>query len=156
MKLSSVLLAFSLLFASPPALAKETITIDQKFARERVIKVEVTPMGLVLDFGNSSISSVDISHMKEIIFRGLDGVLCNPQADCSEGPPPTKLLLRKIKPIDFKDQEPSPDGTYMLFVLTDSGIYRFLLMPMSTLPKYTKIEIEADFSNSVLPSPILQ
>ena len=120
----------------------DTITIDYNWATNRVIELDVTPMGVVLDFGNSPISAVDLSHLREIIFRGMDGVLCPPQAECPDGAPPTKLLLRKISPIPFENEKPSPDGTTMLYVSTASGIYRFQLQPVEKLNNYTKVNIE--------------
>ena len=158
MKLFSVLLACAVslpLIAPSTVLANETITVDQNFARERVVKLDVTPMGLVLDFGNSPISAVDLSHLREIIFRGMDGALCSAQAECPEGPRPTKLLLRKIPPIEFENEDPSPDRMAMLFVTTASGIYRFQLKPVEAQPQYTKINIETG-TNYAQPGVILQ
>ncbi len=56
-------------------MAKDTLTVPQEFALQRVIKVDVTLMGLVLDMG-SPISSVNLSHLNDVIFTGMDGVLC--------------------------------------------------------------------------------
>jgi len=137
-----------------PAMAKDTLTVPQEFALQRVIKVDVTPMGLVLDMG-SPISSVNLSHLNDVIFTGMDGVLCDAKTtECPDSSRPTKLLVRRIPPIQFKDQLPSKDGTRMLFVSTESGLYRFRLKPISESPDYTKVEIQPEFSTSVFPNPI--
>lgn len=147
------------LFA-PPAVAVDTITIPQEFAQQRVVNVKVTQMGLVLDLG-SPVKSVNLSHLSDVVFIGLDGVLCDTRAECSESQPPTKLLLRRIPPIQFKQQLASPDGSRMLFVSTGSGLYRFRIHTESTPPDYTLVIIQSDdpaslpgFAPSQVPSSI--
>jgi len=127
-----------------PAMAAETLKVPQEFALQREIKVDVTQMGVVLDLG-SPIDSVNLSHMSNVVFTGLDGVLCDAKAECPDAPRPTKLLLRKIPPIKFKDQLPSTDGTRMLFVATKAGVYRFRLKPLNASPKYTQVLIQSEF-----------
>lgn len=125
-------------------LAKETLKVDREFALARKIIIDVTPSGMVLDF-DSEIGSVDLSHLGQIIFRGINGKLCPVETNCStESAPPTMLLLRKIPSIDFPDQQPNADGTAMLFVNTTDGLYRFELIPTNKKPEYTKVEIIDD------------
>lgn len=150
MKYFIPLAVVSLVGLSSAALADDTYTVPQDFALQRVVELNVTPMGVVLDLG-SSISAVNISHMRDIVFTGLDGALCSVEVDCS-ATQPTALLLRKIPPIDFDDREPSPDGTAMLFVNTDSGLYRFQLTPVSSQPDYTKVQIEPSPPHPPFPS----
>jgi len=141
-------------FFLTPAFANDTITVPQDFARVRVVKLDVTPMGLVLDL-NSPINSVNLSHLRDIVFVGLDGALCDAQTDCpQDAQPPTQLLLRKIPPIPFKNQQPSPSGEAMLFVMTNQGLYRFQLKPVNKTPSYTEVEIAPDRQNSTFPGSI--
>lgn len=148
--------AVSLSFASPPsAQASDTIQVPQNYAKERVVKIDVTQMGLVLDLG-SPISSVDLSHMSDVIFRGLDGALCDKSAECPDTPPPTKLFLRRIPPIKFKHVLPSPDGTRMLFVNTSAGLYRFQIKPVTGAPKYTSVKVQPDFPTTAFPNAIMR
>jgi hypothetical protein len=156
MKLSTLAsFVISLAFFLPQSVkAGDTVTVPQDFARDRVLKLDVTPMGLVIDL-NSEISSVQISHMRNVVYRGIDGVLCDVRSDCPDGPRPTTLFLRKIAPINFKDEEPSPDGTSLLFVTTERGLYRFQLKPVRKTPDYTQIQIDPD-SPSVPPNPLLE
>jgi hypothetical protein len=103
----------------------------------------------------SPISSVNLSHMSDVVFTGMNGVLCDAKTtECPDSPRPTKLLVRKIPPIKFKDQLPSKDGTRMLFVSTESGLYRFQLKPISASPDYTQVLIEQEFPSSEFPNPI--
>ena len=148
MKITSALLGLTLAFPlMTPAIAQGTNTIDTinigyDWAINRVTELDVTSKGVVINFGNSPISAVDLIHLREITFRGMDGVLCPPQAECSDGSPPTKLLLKKIPPIPFENEKPSPDGTTMLYVSTASGIYRFRLRPVEKENSYTQVNIE--------------
>lgn len=137
----------------PSGIAGDTITVPQEFARQRVVEVEVTQMGLVLDLGGP-ITSVNLSHMSDVVFTGLDGVLCDAKAECSEAQPPTKLLLRRIPAIKFKQQLPSPDGTRLLFVSTASGVYRFGIKPKTTAPDYTLVVIQSGFPSTETPQRI--
>lgn len=130
------------------AVANETVQVPADYARQRVIKLDVTQMGLVLDLG-SPITSVNLSHMSNLVFTGLDGALCDATAACPDTQAPTKLLLRHIQPISFKGQLPSTDGTRMLFVSTQAGVYRFQLKPVSKTPAYTLVQIGSGF-----PAPI--
>ena len=123
--------------------AQETLKVDREFGLARKIVIDVTPSGIVLDF-DSEINSVDLSHLGEIVFYGLDGELCKVKTDCSTQAAPTMLLLRKIPFIKFPDQQANADGTAMLFVNTTSGLYRFELVPKKEKPKYTKVEIIDD------------
>ncbi len=125
-------------------MAADTLNVPQAFALQRVIKVDVTQLGLVLDVG-SPIDSVNLSHLSNVVFTGLDGVLCDAKTACPDAPRPTKLLVRKIPPIQFKDQLPSTDGTRMLFVSTKAGVYRFRLKPLSGSPDYTQVLIQSEF-----------
>ncbi len=143
MKLVSVLIActISLCGVSPLAVAGDIIKIDRSLAKEKTIQLEVTPMGLAIDLG-SPISAVNISHKSQIVFSGLDGVLCLSKANCGEQNPPTILFVRKIPKIDFKDEEAMANGTSLLFVDTESGMYRFEFKPVNKEPQYTKVEIQ--------------
>ncbi len=128
-------------FGSRSTTLAETLKVDREFAKERLIKVDVTQMGIVIDFG-STISSVNLSHMGQIVFQGFDGVLCKTPSQCPANSAPTMLLVRKIPTIEFTTQLPSVDGTSMLFVNTDSGVYRIEFNPVSKKPKYTLVEIK--------------
>jgi hypothetical protein len=131
------------------AFANETVFVRQNFALKRVVKADVTPLGVVLDI-NSPIASVNLSDMRNIVFLGIDGALCAPGANCPDGRAPTKLLLRKIAPIKFENQSISPDGTSMLVVVTSSGkLYRFQLKPVNKSPDYTQIVIESESPASI-------
>lgn len=155
--------ACSLLIAgglATPAVAQEsrdTIPVPQNYALERVIEVDVTPMGLVLDLG-APVKSATLSHMSDVVFVGLDGVLCDAKAECSEATRPTQLLLKQIPPISFKHQLPSSDGTRMFFVNTDSGLYRFQLKPSpkpsTAKAPYTKVEIQSGIPASTRQFPL--
>ena len=125
------------------ASAQETLKVDRVFGLARKIVIDVTPSGIALDF-NSEINSVNLSHLGEITFNGLDGELCKAESSCSAESAPTILLLRKIPHINFPDQQPNADGTAMLFVNTSSGLYRFELIPKNEKPEYTKVEIIND------------
>lgn len=118
----------------------ETLKVDRSFALERQIKVDVTQIGIIIDF-NSVVSSVNLSHLGQIVFQGFDGVLCKMPSQCPKDSAPTMLIVRKIPDIEFKTQLPSVDGTAMLFVNTDTGVYRLEFNPVSKKPKYTKVEI---------------
>ena len=142
-KLTYTLAAASVWLSSSNIVQAETLKVDRKFALEREIVVDVTQIGIVVDFG-STISSVNLSHMGQIIFQGFDGVLCKIPSQCPADSAPTMLLVRKIPDIEFKTQLPSVDGTAMLFVNTDSGVYRLEFKPVSKKPKYTKVEIKDD------------
>ncbi|WP_052056101.1 hypothetical protein [Myxosarcina sp. GI1] len=122
------------------SLASETIAVDREFALKREIEIDVTPSGIVLQF-NSPINAVNLSHLGEIVFQGVDGELCELSTSCTAETAPTMLLLKKIPKIDFPDLEPTTDGTAMLYVDTASGLYRFELTPKSQKPEYTKVEI---------------
>jgi len=137
------------------AMANETVQVPVDYARQRVVKLDVTQMGLVLDLG-SPITSVNLSHMNNIVFTGLDGALCDATSACPDTQAPTKLLLRHIQPIGFKGQLPSTDGTRMLFVSTQSGVYRFQLKPVSKTPAYTLVQIGSGFPAANIPGSILQ
>lgn len=139
--------------AATPVFAADTITVPQEFALQRVIEVDVTPMGLVIDLG-APVKSVNLSHLSDVVFVGLDGVLCDAKAECTEATRPTKLLLRRIPPITFKHQLPSSDGTRMLFVDTDSGLYRFQIKPSSATAPYTEVEIQSGFPASARQFPL--
>lgn len=119
----------------------ETLKVDRAFALEREIVVDVTQIGIVIDF-NSVVSSVNLSHLGQIVFQGFDGVLCKVPSQCPADSAPTMLIVRKIPDIEFKTQLPSVDGTAMLFVNTDTGVYRLEFNPVSKKPRYTKVEIE--------------
>lgn len=134
------LAAVSICLATASMAAAETLRVDREWALNRLIKVEVTQMGIVVDFG-SPISAVNLSHMGQIVFQGFDGILCKIPSQCPANSAPTMLLLRKIPPIDFKNQQPSVDGSALLFVNTRSGVYRIEFQPVSKKPKYTKVEI---------------
>ncbi|MGB5633854.1 MAG: hypothetical protein WBM86_13900 [Waterburya sp.] len=142
-KLTYTLAATSVWLSSGNIVKAETLKVDRKFALLREIVVDVTQIGIVVDFG-STISSVNLSHMGQIIFQGFDGVLCKIPSQCPANSAPTMLLVRKIPDIEFKTQLPSVDGTAMLFVNTDSGVYRLEFKPVSKKPKYTKVEIKDD------------
>ena len=142
-KLTYTLAAASVWLSSSNIVKAETLKVDRKFALLREIVVDVTQIGIVVDFG-STISSVNLSHMGQIIFQGFDGVLCKIPSQCPADSAPTMLLVRKIPDIEFKTQLPSVDGTAMLFVNTDSGVYRLEFKPVSKKPKYTKVEIKDD------------
>ncbi|MEO1669248.1 MAG: hypothetical protein AAFR77_00465 [Cyanobacteria bacterium J06631_2] len=141
-KLSISLTAAALFWSLPEAAkAETTLKVDRDFALERLIKVDVTQMGIVIDF-DSKISSVNLSHMGQIIFQGFDGVLCKSSSSCPPNSAPTMLIVRKIPDIEFKNQLPSVDGSALLFVNTTSGVYRVEFNPVSAKPKYTKVEIK--------------
>lgn len=125
-----------------PAIADDTVEVPQSYALKRVIEVEVTPMGLVLNL-NSPVTSANLSHMSDVVFTGLDGVLCVSTTQCTDAQAPTTLLLRRIPPLKFKNQLPSTDGTRMLFITTKEGLYRFRIKP-DTSPDYTLIEVHHD------------
>lgn len=137
----------------PETIGGDTVIIPQDFALKRVVDLEVTQMGLVLDLG-SPITSVNLSHMSNVVFTGLDGALCDHTANCPDTNPPTTLLLRRIPPIQFKNALPSPDGTRMLFVSTSSGLYRFRLKPVTGNPKHTSVQIQPAFPASAFPNAI--
>ncbi len=126
---------------SETAIADDTIEVDSTFAKKRVLEVKVTPMGLVVDVGQA-ISSVNLSHKRNFVFSGMDGMLCQSTARCPQNAsPPTKLLLRRIKPINFKHETQTPNGKAMLFVTTRGGqVYRLELEPASGTPPYTKVK----------------
>ena len=152
MKILSILTACTIsLCVSPLAKAGDIIKIDRLNARSRTIQLEVTPMGLALDLG-SPISAVNISHKSNIVFSGMDGVLCLSKANCGEQNPPTILFVRKIPKIDFKDEEAMANGTSMLYVDTESGMYRFEFKPINKKPQYTKVEIEQEIVTPLLPT----
>ena len=140
-KLTLAIATTSVWFGSISTTLAETLKVDRKFALERLIKVDVTQMGIVIDFG-STISSVNLSHMGQIVFQGFDGVLCKVPSQCPANSAPTMLLVRKIPTIEFTTQLPSVDGTSLLFVNTDSGVYRLEFNPVSKKPKYTLVEIK--------------
>ena len=142
-KLTFVLAVTSVWFGSTKVTSAETLKVDREFALAREIEVDVTQMGIVINF-NSTISSVNLSHMGQIVFQGFDGVLCKIPSQCPANSAPTMLLVRKIPDIEFKTQLPSVDGTAMLFVNTDSGVYRLEFNPVSKKPKYTMVEIKND------------
>ena len=123
--------------------ANETLKVDRDFAITREIEIDVASNGLAIDFG-STVSAVNLYPTEEIGILGLDGVLCQNRKNCPEESAPTILILRKIPTIDFPEQESNPDGTVMLFVQTDSGLYRFEINPINREPKYTKVEIRDD------------
>lgn len=137
------LVTASVWLGSTKTIKAETLKVDRKFALEREIVVDVTQIGIVIDFG-STISSVNLSHMGQIIFQGFNGVLCKIPSQCPADSAPTMLLVRKIPDIEFKTQLPSVDGTAMLFVNTDSGVYRLSFNPVSKKPRYTMVEIRED------------
>ena len=135
------LLAANIAFLPMPAMANDIVKVDPNFARTRTLEVKVTPMGLVVDF-NRAIASVNLSHKRNFVFSGMDGMLCQSTARCPENAsPPTKLLLKRIKPIDFKHETVTPQGKAMLFVTTRDGqVYRLQLEPMMGVPPYTQVE----------------
>ena len=142
MKILPILTACTIsLCISPLAVAGDIIKIDRSLAQSKTIQLEVTPMGLAIDLG-SPISAVNISHKSQIVFSGMDGVLCLSKANCGEQNPPTILFVRKIPKIDFKDEEAMANGTSLLFVDTESGMYRFEFKPVNKTPQYTKVEIQ--------------
>ena len=142
-KLTFALAVTSIWLGSTKVIKAETLKVDREFALEREIEVDVTQMGIVIDFG-STISSVNLSHMGQIVFQGFDGVLCKIPSQCPADSAPTMLLVRKIPDIEFKTQLPSVDGISMLFVNTASGVYRLEFTPVSKKPRYTKVEIKDD------------
>ena len=89
------LAAVSISLATASMAAAETLRVDREWALNRLIKVEVTQMGIVVDFG-SPISAVNLSHMGQIVFQGFDGILCKIPSQCPANSAPTMLLLRKI------------------------------------------------------------
>lgn len=139
--ISAALVAASLGLISSQAVNAETLKVDRGFALERAIKVDVTQMGIVVDF-DSPISSVNLSHMGKIVFQGFDGVLCKASTQCPKNSAPTMLLVRLIPEIKFDSQLPSVDGNAMLFVNTASGVYRVEFNPISRKPDYTMVEIK--------------
>ncbi len=124
-----------------PAIANDVVKVDPTFAINRTLEVKVTPMGLVVDF-NRAISSVNLSHKRNFVFSGMDGMLCQSTARCpQDARPPTKLLLKRIKPINFKHETATPNGKAMLFVTTRDGqVYRLELEPSQGTPPYTQVE----------------
>ena len=145
MKLLSILTSCAILSlcVSPIAKAGDIIRLDRSSALESATKLEVTPQGLVIDFG-VLIGSTIISHKSNIVYSGVDGVLCTSKANCEDENPPTILFVRKIPQVDFKDEEAMPNGTSMLYVDTEVGMYRFEFNPSSSIPKYTKVEIQEE------------
>ncbi len=135
------LLTTSLTFLTIPAVANDIVRVDPTFARTRTLEVKVTPMGLVVDF-KKAISSVNLSHKRNFVFSGMDGMLCQSTARCpQDAPPPTKLLVKRIKPINFKHETPTDNGKAMLFVTTRDGlVYRLELEPSQGSPPYTQVE----------------
>ena len=132
------------------ALARETIKVDREFGLERKVPIVVTPSGIVLHF-DSKITSTDLTHLGDISFVGVDGQVCNSTATatmttmkCTIESAPTMLLLRKIPHIEFENQEPTVDGTAMLYVNTMNGLYRFEITPDDSKPEYTEVEIIDD------------
>lgn len=143
-KKSLLLVAAPLLLSTAQsAVASETLKVDREFAINRSVELDVTPNGVVIDLG-SKINSVNLTHMGEITFQGLDGALCKGVEQCPENSSPTMLLLKKIPSINFPQQQNNPDRSSMLYVNTSSGMYRFELTPKSTKPRYTKVEIDFD------------
>ncbi len=127
--------------------ASDIIRIDQLNAQERLVELDVTPSGLIIDFG-SQISSLKLTHKSNISYHGMDGVLCQGSNNNNcDGRIPTILFLEKIPRINFKDEEPLPGNYSFLYVDTASGMYRFKLKPVTKNPEYTKVEIE----NTVKP-----
>ena len=153
MKLINILIAltFSPVCFTSLAEASDIIKLDRHNALERTTQLDVTPIGLVIDFG-TPISSTIISHKSNIVFSGVDGVLCIAKANCADENPPTILFVRKTPRIDFKDEEAMPNGTSLLYVDTESGMYRFELKPVSKTPQYTKVEIEQEPLTPLLPN----
>lgn len=132
---------FLLLSLAPSGWCNDILRISGESGREKTIELEVTPQGVTLDL-RSQINSVNISHKSNIVFSPVDGALCSIPVDCKEQPPPTMLYLRKIPTIDFTDEEPMGDGTSLIFVYTESGIYRFKIKPINKNPEQTLVEIE--------------
>ncbi len=152
MKILPFLTAFTIsLCVNLLAKAGDIIKIDRLNAQSRTIQLDVTPMGLAIDLG-SPISAVNISHKSQLVFSGMDGVLCPSKANCGEQNPPTILFVRKIPTIDFKDEEAMPNGTSLLFVDTESGMYRFEFKPVNKTPQYTKVEIQEEAVTPLLPT----
>ncbi|GFE72159.1 hypothetical protein [Chroococcus sp. FPU101] len=148
--MKNLLIGTGLLFAlATPAFADDTLTIPVDFALARVIKLDVTQSGVAIAL-DAPIQSIKLTHMRDITFSTLDGVLCETPANCPEGNAPTLLLVQKTKPIPFKDQLPTPNGTTMLYVNTSRGLYRFQLRPVSKKPDYTKVE----FKQSAIYKPL--
>ncbi|ACB54368.1 hypothetical protein cce_5022 [Crocosphaera subtropica ATCC 51142] len=135
------LLTTTLSFLAMPVMANDIVNVDPNFARTRTLEVKVTPMGLVVDF-NRAIASVNLSHQRNFVFSGMDGALCQSTARCpQDASPPTKLLLKRIKPINFKHETATPKGKAMLFVTTRDGqVYRLELEPSQGTPPYTQVE----------------
>lgn len=134
-------LATTITLLTTPVLANDIVKVDPTFARTRTLEVKVTPMGLVVDF-NRAIASVNLSHKRNFVFSGMDGALCQSTARCPQDvSPPTKLLLKRIKPINFKHETATPEGKAMLFVTTQDGqVYRLELEPSQGTPPYTQVE----------------
>lgn len=128
----------------PTAIARDLIRIDRLNAQEQVVELDVTPLGLVIDFG-SQISSVKLTHKTNIFYQGMDGALCQGSSNCS-GSVPTILFVQKIPEIEFKDEEPVSGGYSLLYVDTASGLYRFKFKPVNKNPEYTKVEIQEAIS----------
>lgn len=120
-------------------LVEDTLKCNQSNALRKAVDLDVTPMGLVIDFG-SQISSVSISHKSHIVYSGFDGALCARNSQCNE-PPPTKLNVRKIPEIKEMDEESMPQNRSLLSVDTESGLYQFKFKPVTGNPQYTKVEI---------------
>ena len=78
-------------------------------------------------------------------------MLCPVKAVCGEEPPPTKLFVRKIPSINFPDEEANEEQSSLLFVDTESGMYRFQFNPVNQKPPYTKIEIQHTLISPLFP-----
>ncbi len=135
------LLTTSITLVAIPVMANDVVKVDPNFAINRTLEVKVTPMGLVVDF-KRAIASVNLSHKRNFVFSGMDGMLCQSTARCpQDARPPTKLLLKRIKPINFKHETATPNGKAMLFVTTRDGqVYRLELEPSNRTPPYTQVE----------------
>ena len=130
--------------------SEDILSFPRHDALLRTIELEVTPAGVAIDFG-VPVSSTELSHKKNIVFHGMDGVLCMSKADCEGTKPPTIIFVRKGPPIEFKDEEAMPDSSSWFFVDTNFGLFRFKLKPVKKIPSYTKVEIEPDPVSEMIP-----
>lgn len=126
----------------------DSLVYDVSYANRHEIHINVTPSGLVIN-PNSKIISVNLTHKDQLALSGVDGQICIEGRECDLAlPSPTKLFVRKIPPIKFEDQEPSVDGTSLLYLTTSSGnVYRFRIKPDNGKSKYTLVSV-TDKSNS--------
>lgn len=141
-----------------PAEAIGSRTISREFAR-RGFTVKVTAVGVALSFLESGehIQHVQLSPQRDIVVSA-DGPLCQGgEQNCGQGMVQV-LFLRRIRPLSFPGQLPSPDGSSLLQVVTRSArgtnFYQFRLVPSSRPPEYTALHIGEEPSIRPLPPPV--